>query len=328
MSVSKLEELKNLINETKWGDRTKKNRINFIISLIEELDPKNEDLEFLNNFELCTDYLLNKYKNTSTRKNKILDIKAMLALLKNETIIKKYDMLADTLIVQNNDIKDNNIVNPEKFISHEDVLKIPGIIEEHIKFIYNKIYLSTLDIDNLNTTIAKFKYLKLLTQYITSILYCHQEPVRADYGIMLLDKKSDTENWFDSKNGIVYFNDFKNVKSMGPVSFKLSNIILSKLNHYITILKHIILNPTRLLYFLHHNISKDFTRETFSTYFIKINKQFIERSLSINCFRHSYEDWIIKSPDYNKMTLADKKKIHDKLLHTIATAHTYITVDN
>ena len=56
-----------------------------------------------------------------------------------------------------------------------------------------------------------------------------------------------------------------------------------------------------------------------------LNK-YLNKKLSINDFRHSYENHIIKDLNYNNMTINEKKNIHNRLLHTISTAHSYLTV--
>lgn len=328
MQVSELDRLSMLINNTIWADRTKKNRINFIKLLHDELAPNSQSLEFLQDYELVVDYLLNKYSNTNTRKTKILDVRSLLVLLKDTKIIQKYDALSDTLIDENNEVRDNNIINHDKYLDWDKIIKLPNIISDNIKFIYNKLFLSHDDIDNLKTKMAKYRYLKILIMYIVSCLYTQIQPVRTDWSNVLLDKCFDNENWLDMTNSTIHWRQFKNVKSLGPQDFKLNNNIISNLNKYIDILNYIIPNPTYLLYQIHNSTFKPFTREIFSSYFIKLNKKYFNKALNINSYRHSYETNFINSDEYNKMTNAQKKEIHLRLLHTPSTAHeNYLKVE-
>ena len=66
------------------------------------------------------------------------------------------------------------------------------------------------EIDDLKTAMAKFKYLKVLTEYVVSCLYTYQEPIRTDYSLTLLDKPFDNENWYDSKG-------YENIKIVGDL---------------------------------------------------------------------------------------------------------------
>lgn len=325
-----MNDIEKLINDTTWADRTKKNRINFIISLKKNIEPNSKGLSFLKNFNIISDYLLKTYSNPNTRKNKILDIRSILTLLNDTKTIKRYEALTHTLIDDNNKHKGNNIIdNPDKIIPYEDLIEIPNIISENIEFIYNNLFLDREDIEKLKTDTAKYKYLKLLTQYIISILYTKEPPVRADWVTVLLDIKSDKENWLNTKKGEINWNQFKNIKSMGPKVFHLSTPTINALHHYIFILKYIIKDPKYLIYQIHNNTYKPFSREVFSTYFINLNKQYLMKPLSINSYRKIYETHIINLPNYNKLTNNEKDLIHNKLLHSRNTANSdYLKIDN
>jgi hypothetical protein len=230
-----MEEITKLINDTDWAVRSKRNRINFIKDLKEKLSPKSKGLEFLKNFQLVSDYLLDRYTNVNTRKNKILDINSILKLLNDTKTIKKYQMLTDTLINESEIHRGENIEKEERKISHELVLDIPETVADNIKYIYEKVFLSKAQIDELRTNSAKFKYLKMLTEYVVMCLYCLQPPVRTDWCTVLLDHPQDKENWLDSRKLLmtIHWNAFKNVKSFGRHSFELSSELSNILHNYI-----------------------------------------------------------------------------------------------
>ena len=48
----------------------------------------------------------------------------------------------------------------------------------------------------------------------------------------------------------------------------------------------------------------------------------------MNTLRHVYESHITSSPDYNKLSINQKKELHSKLLHSAATGADYNKIDN
>ena len=322
--MTSIENITNIINDSNWAARTKRNRISFIIKLKKQLEPNNNNLTFLKDFKLVSNYILNTTKNPSTIKSKILTIKAILNLFDTKSA-SKYDKLVYTVIHNDDLYKGDNIQNPKKFISYKELIAIPDIIKNHIECVYNKLFLDHNDIDSLNNNKAIYIYLRFLTDYIISVLYCYQPPVRADWATVILNS-SKKENWYDYHKGIIHWLDFKNIKSFGPKSFILDSNIKDILSHYLYILNYIIPQPKFLLYLVNQKGFKPFSRETFSVYFIRMMKKYINKNISINDIRHSYENHIIKDPNYNKLTINQKKDIHDRLLHSVSTAQQYLTV--
>lgn len=324
-----MDEINNKIKASGWAERTIKSRLNFIKSLKANIDPDSNNMTFLKNFAIVSKYILSTTKNPATVKTKILTIKSILNLY-DEKAANKYEKLAHTVINNAEEYKGNNIAkSPNKVISYEEMLEIPYLIEKEIKSIYDNLFLSTKEIDNLNNIKSKNKYFKLLTNYIISVLYCWEPPVRADWGVTIL-KPSKTENWYSPNKGIIHWQDFKNVRTFGSREFKLDPIIKDNVNEYISILDYIFNEsgkiPLRLLYMVGIKNYTEFTREKFSIYFTRLMKKYTNKDISINSLRHTYENYIIKSPDYNKLTINDKKKIHERLLHNFSTAQEYLTV--
>ena len=325
-----MEKITKLMNDSGWSERTITARIAFVKSIKNHIDPDGNNLNFLKDFNAVSKFILDSTKNPSTIKTKILTIKAILKLFDDKAAMK-YEKLAHTVIEKADTYKGNNVAKDEnKVISYEQMLEIPYIIEDNIKYVYDKLFLSPKDIDALKSINAKNKYLRLLTDYIIAVLYCWQPPVRADYGVASL-KQSKTENWYNANKGIIYFNDFKNVKSFGVQEFKLDKVIKDNLNEYISILDYIFNEsnkiPLRLLYMVGTKDYKEFSREKFSIYFSRIMNYYTKKKLTINSFRHCYENYIIKSPEYNKLTINEKKLIHNRLLHSWTTGQEYLTVD-
>ena len=159
------------------------------------------------------------------------------------------------------------------------------------------------------------------------MLYSWEPPLRADYATMIL-KPSKTENWYEVKKGIIHLNDFKNVKSFGARSFNLTEVVKKNLNNYVSILNYILKEESKyLLYQVMSEDLKPFTREIFSVYFKRLMYKYTHKNLTINGFRHIFETHIINDPEYNKMTINEKKKIHERLLHSWKTGAEYAKVE-
>ena len=149
------------IEKSDWADRTKKNRIAFLKTLKSNIEPTTNNYNFLKNFNIVSKYILDSSKNPTTLKNKILTVKAILKLA-NDKSADKYDKLANSLIEKSDEVRGNNtIVNDEKWISYDEMLNIPKTIADDIKYIYDKVFLSFDEIDNLKTISAKYKYFRM-----------------------------------------------------------------------------------------------------------------------------------------------------------------------
>ncbi len=311
------------INKSNWADRTKKNRVSLIVNLKKELAPDDPGYKFLRDFDLVSKYVLASTKNPGTRKTKILTIKSILNLIEDKAA-SKYDKLVNTLVSADDDYKGNNI-QVKDTISYEDLVGIPYTIEGQINYVYKKTFLDYKEVDELHTTKAKMKYLRMLTDYVIAVLYCWQPPVRADWATVGL-KHSKTQNWYDARKDIIHWNDFKNVKSFGARSFKLEPQVAEILSDFIGVADYIIPNMDKLLYIVSPNGESEFTREKFSVYFSRLMKKYTDKKLSINSIRHIYENHIIKDPKYNQLTINQKRDIHERLLHKLGTAQSYLTV--
>jgi len=326
-----MEKVIKAIDDSDWGIRTKKSRINFILNLKNELSPDTNSFKFLDNYELVSNYILDKYDNTATRKNQIIAIKSILSLLGDKRSYDKYDILSKQLIDDNDEARGNNVVSDkdkEKYdYSYEELKRVPDKIKDNIIHLFNKLYLNNDEIKNLNTIECKHKYYRLLTDYIISLLYLNMAPVRSDWGTVHLDKDNNKDNYYDYKTGLIYWNDFKNIKSMGPQVFKLNTYIKDNIKSYVKVLNYIIKDPIYLLYTFSSKEIIPFTREKFSGYFIRMMKTYTGIPFNINSIRHIYETTIINSQGYNNLTINQKKEIHNQLLHNYKTAQEYIKIN-
>lgn len=319
------------IKTTTWSDRTKKQRIGFLNKLKKTISPQTKDFNFLSNVADVKDHIFAS-PNPASRKTNILIIKSILNNSGYTQIAKKYDALSFEVITDERAHRGNNVIDPDNWITFHDVLALPKKIEADIKFVYDKLFLSEKEINNLKTTQAKYKYLKLLTDYITLVLYCWQAPVRGgDWATVLYKKpkgdKFNTENWYNVKKQIIHWNTFKNVKSFGPRSFKLEKEVAEPLDAFIDILDFILDDSKYILNSIGLKNYISYSRESFSTYISRLLLKYSGKKISVNTLRHIYESYLINHRDYNKLTNNQKDEIHERLLHTRQTAGDYLLIE-
>ena len=313
------------IENSNWSDNTKKQRIQVLNFIKKDLGIDENGFDFLKDSKLIEKYILNKYKNPNTIFSKLVCVKNCLALI-DKRMAAKYDTLANKLTEKITEHKDNNVVDAEKLLSANEMIEIPYKIGSEIKDIYGRIFLIDVEITELKTKKNVYKYMRYLTDYIISVFYFWQAPVRAEFGIMEL-KKSDVNNWYDSKTKTVHYNDFKNVKSFGKRSFILDNNVANELNKYIKVLNYIIKDPKRIIYMFNTNNYNEFTRSSFCSYFHNMIKRYTGKNLTINNIRHSFETNTMNNANYNKLTIGQKRAIHERLLHRWTTAAEYQQIE-
>lgn len=328
-----MDQLIKKIENAGWAERTVKARISLVKSLKEKLDPSGNSIDCLKDFNKVSKSLLDSTSNPSSRKTKILTIKSILALVDVKASMK-YENLVHTLIDSNDEYKGNNLVkDKDKWITFDEVKLIPSGLAEDIVYIYKKLFLDNDEIDALKSKWAKFKYLRLLTEFMITVVYCWLPPVRADWAVVSLNT-SKTVNYYDHRKGLINWNDFKNIKSFGKRSFRLKdqykiveNDIQDLMDEYIGVLEYLVPNPKWLFYLVGRDTITEFNRERFAIYFTRIMKNTTGKALTINTFRHVFEQHIITDKDYHSMTINQKKEIHEQLLHKIGTAQEYLVVD-
>jgi hypothetical protein len=316
-------DIESIINKSDWADSTKASRLKILQHIKKVLNIESKSWEFLKDFKLINKYI-DTIENPNTAKSKLLTIKNVLNLF-DKRAAAKYEMIANDLNDKVEEWKGNNTATSDDILSIKEIMEIPYRIEDDIKFLFDKLFLNASEIDKLKKN--KFKYIKLLTDFIISILYCWQAPIRCEWGIMQLSK-SDTKNNYNSRTKIVSFNDFKNVKSFGKRSWKLDSNISNYIDEYLDVLDIYISKPSRLLY--HWDLKgnyKEFTRASFSSYLYNTLSKYANKDVTINKLRHSYETAVINNKNYNKMTINEKKQIHERLLHRVATAQEYHLVE-
>lgn len=186
----------------------------------------------------------------------------------------------------------------------------------------------------------KIHYMNQLQDYILLSLYVLNPPIRNDYARVkiitnLQDKKDIEANgnenflFIGTKEIKFHLNDFKNLKTMGPIVItydKETNKLIRLYYKMLKILKAESLNDNEMqLYFINSITRKinPLSESTLSTKIIQLSNKYFEHNYSINDFRHIWENAIQSDPQYMNLSVTKRENLHRQLLHSTATAMNY-----
>lgn len=149
-------------------------------------------------------------------------------------------------------------------------------------------------------------------------LYFTIPPLRRDYCdlkvIGIKKDVNDTDNFYVKKTGTVILNDYKNVDNFGKYEFKLPKQIKKIIDELLPLNKSGYLIPQ-----IRDN-EKVLSKDQLGQIINYISEKYLGNKYSINDLRKIYETTLISSPEYQKMSFAEKEKKHAELLHTFMTA--------
>jgi hypothetical protein len=159
-------------------------------------------------------------------------------------------------------------------------------------------------------------------------IYLLKPPIRNDLESVAVFKKDkvldpnikDSFNYIQKKENefIFYLNQYKTVKKYGA-----KKIIYSKSEDpqiYNLFKKIIKFNKPFLI--VNDNNNNNLDDKQISALIIKIFENYLNKHVSINTIRHIYETELINSEEYKKMSMTQKKALHNELMHDFTTAHT------
>jgi len=303
-----VESLEKLITKTIWATRTKQARFNLFKSMMEDLH-YDDVMAMFKDFKKVSKYLKLRYTNVNSLKTVILSIVAFLA--DNEQIQKPYQEYSVQLIQQSNIKKGDNFIDKEQWISYDEMINL-----------YKK---PRDELQSIKLEINYPLYMSKFTDFLMIWLYTNEPPVRCEWAEMYLAPQKNIEvNWYDQKTGIVHYNVFKNIKSMGPISYPLSKMTRTYLMHYLNNRKE---KMPKLLNIYTKNQVKPFSRTVFSGYMMRLLFKYTNKHLTINSLRHIYETHFVESDEYKTLSINEKMDEAKKLLHNWTTSLEYAKVE-
>lgn len=208
-------------------------------------------------------------------------------------------------------IEERNKYNKIKFNSYNNNIKSSNFVE------YRILLDGTNNIDNSSIKNTLETFLLFL-----SIRY----PIRLSLWNMRItnSKKNidDKKNYLLVKrNGFSFImNDFKNVGSFGKYEFDLDEQDWSIIKNYLKIISTVMSEQEFVLYNYYKEPIPFSSPDIYSKKLKKLLKDKLEKDLTMNDIRRSYETELIQSDRYKNMTNEQQKLEHAKLLHSSSVA--------
>jgi len=115
--------------------------------------------------------------------------------------------------------------------------------------------------------------------------------------------------------------DFKNIKSFGKTVIKLDIEDAKVVKEYLKYMKKYIDNQEFLLYNFHNKIIPFSSPDIYARVLKRTLKDKLQKDLTMNDIRKSYESNLINSDKYKTLTNNEKDILHKRLLHTTNIAH-------
>jgi hypothetical protein len=288
---------------------------------------------------------IQKSDNIDTQWNSVWHV--LMAIKSDPSVVsdeakKVYEDLVAKLKPLRDAKHDNNVKNDKQIHTLKTELTIrQGELRSKIKKLF-----ADNDLPYKVPTVAKlrklnlFGFAKALQELIIPAVYLFQPALRNDWGSLNITTKmsglSIRKNYLYVRGSTMrlIMNVYKNAKSLGHQVIDVRPELVELLQIWFAILKHII--GTKPSYPLLYNITKtkceyvesedalrrQIPRTTQRVFDIK-DASGKSIGLSINDFRHLWEIDIQTNPNYAKMTLEERKKIHLELLHGTEIAMQY-----
>ena len=180
------------------------------------------------------------------------------------------------------------------------------------------------------------QFLSLYSDFITLYYLSHTPPTRLEaYNVYFSEKIIDMTNkkkkenylYVDSFNAHYYLHNYKNYKKLGELKISFERELSKVLNDYYSFLKKNKLSIGNKYYlFTSFKTGKPSvfkTSNAFGLYLKRLFKKYFGKPLTINDLRHIYTTELMSHPDYHKMSINEKEKLHQKLLHNKETGEQY-----
>lgn len=240
---------------------------------------------------------------------KDLGLDNRLAYLNAITKINKNDQTNEVFIDKRREL------NQEKFTNYKNNVKSKSFVD------YNELLAISNDTNFDNCSIDK-----CLNKFL--LYFSIRYPIRLSLWNLRIAKNvkdMDTDKNYiliKPKQSIIYMNDFKNVKSMGPTQIVINKTDNEVVQRYIKKIKIFDKNPKFLLYnWIRGNLVPFSSSDIYSKRLKLLLKEKLDKAISMNDIRRSYETNLIQSDEYKQMTNEEQEKEHEKLLHGKNISH-------
>lgn len=324
-----------LLHKKNVSDQTKKIYLRNINKIKDDVNYKKSDYNFLLDTSNVIKQLEKKYSKSSSLKTHFISIYSLLKESDIDVKVKNiYKKKMEEYRDKNNyEIKENKPSKKEND-NYINILDIQEKSKELLELIRKKT--ETTDLSDIDLSKIKNKrninsLLKLISDFITLYYISHTPPTRLEnFNVFFSEKILNNKTNFihlDSFNATYYLNTFKNVKKIGPVKILFSRNLSKILNDYYSFLKNNNLGVSGK-YYLFTTFLKMIPNfydksNSFGQYLKRLFKKYFNKPITINDLRHSYTTDLMMDTNYNSLSINEKEKLHQKLLHNKETGEQY-----
>lgn len=210
-----------------------------------------------------------------------------------------------------------------KWLSHEELLKIPEKIAEDLINKFKKVFLSPRDLNNLKATQRK-QYLLLLTQYIT-LSFVAVHPLRlVIHNIPIVNREINSNCLIVTRSDmILHLVNYKTARRYGTLNIKINKNIQSMLRKFYVIVKMINGSAaTQMLYMFRGGRFIQYKNTAaFGKSLTILLKKYTNKHITMTTLRKILETTMINKKEYDQMTLQEKDAYHRELLHSTEVAN-------
>lgn len=314
-------------------------RINWLARLANEFEGAT-DFSFLNDFKKVKKFL-DSSNVISTKWTWLWHVLAAIQSdpkLINKDALKQYEALKDEFGTELSAKTADTKKTPKQEIRlASDLDAIQAELRAKIVELYKNTKLeyrvpTVTDLRRMDLSFAK-----KLQDLVILGCYIFQPALRNDWGLMKYTnakKDIDTKhNWLYMRGStaLIMMNDYKNVKSLGHQEIVVRPELVKLLKIWLAVVKHF--TGSGAEYVLYYEIVKTKSRFDHMPNDEALRKQIARAGLrvlgsprSINDYRHAHEIAIQADPGYSKLSMDEKQKLHNELLHGTWTALYYNVV--
>lgn len=309
-------------------------RIPFLIELSSKF-PQATDFSFLNNTEIVQ-ARLDRSNNVGTQWNNLWHVIG--AINTDPTVVSTeaknyYRELGTVLKAAKTRKDDNNVQTPRQAIAVKKSLAYyQNLLRTKFEELFKEHKLPFKPLGKLGLKRIDNKFIADLQNLVILSLYLYQPALRNDYNALYITNKKtglDTDNNYLYVRGNtmqLIMNHYKTARLSGQQIINIRPELVEILKIWLPVVDHMtgVAKSTPFLYEIYTNTHKhNTTDEAMRRRIGRVADRILGINLTINDFRVLWEVQIQRDPEYQTLTLGEKKKKHSELLHGIGIAQYY-----
>ena len=293
---------------------TRKARLNFLTKIgvkgLNDYDQLNDVHDTMNKFIFDS-------PNSNTQSTRIFHIIEFLKAVDDKPLLAQYS--ANMKAIKEASIKKQNDTSTH---DREERYQIP-LRDLQITLLNKNPY------PNFNLQNASRNMIKAYQDYILIAMYVLNPALRNDlHNLSIIGKAGDikeTGNYLvvNPRALYIYLNEFKNSRSMGSVRIELTDYTKQLVRNLFKIYRKLKLPIKSLFNHISANKIEPMTEDATKKRIKYVSNQYFAKELSINDYRHIWEQSIQNDESYRHLNLNDREALHKQLLHSLNTALKY-----